>query len=357
MLRSGGNEPAAILYTSGSTGRPKGILVSHSNLIAGARIVSRYLCITPADRLLGVLPFSFDYGLNQLLGATANGAALIMQRSHLPADICRTLEAERVSLMAAVPPLWIQMMGRFSPFTRMNLPALRAITNTGGVFPPELTRVLRTQKPELEIFLMYGLSEAFRSSYLQPHLVDEKPGSIGQAIPETELFVLDAEGRECEVGEVGELVHTGPTVAQGYWNSRQATEAVFRRHPFDDSRYAVWSGDLVRRDADGDLFFVGRNDQMIKTLGFRVSPEEVEEIIRESGLVAEVIVRGVPDSAIGASLVAHIVPENPDTFASDALLEFCRESMPSYMIPGHFQLHEALPLTSSGKIDRKRLAS
>lgn len=353
----GGAEGAAILYTSGSTGRPKGILLSHSNLIAGARIVTRYLSITPADRLLAVLPFSFDYGLNQLLSAVASGAGLVLQRSHLPADICRALEEERVTVMAAVPPLWIQLMGRFSPFRRMELPALRAITNTGGVFPVEISRDLRAQRPSLGVFLMYGLSEAFRSSYLAPDLVDEKPGSIGQAIPETQLFVLDSDGNECGVGEVGELVHAGPTVARGYWNAPESTEAVFRAHPFDSSECAVWSGDMVRKDADGDLYFVGRNDQMIKTLGFRVSPEEVEEFIRESGMVEAVVVRGVSDDVIGARIVADLVPRDVASFDELALLQFCKETMPRYMIPSELQMHDALPLTSSGKLDRKRLAS
>ena len=357
LLLPGGDQAAAILYTSGSTGRPKGILISHSNLIAGARIVSRYLALSPSDRLLGVLPFSFDYGLNQLLGATANGAALILQRSHLPADICRMLEAECVTVMAAVPPLWIQMMGRFSPFMRMQFPALRAITNTGGVFPVELTSAVSKQQPDLEVFLMYGLSEAFRSSYLKPLLANEKSSSIGQAIPETELFVLDVNGRECAEGEVGELVHAGPTVAQGYWNSPEATDAVFRPHPFDPEERAVWSGDLVKKDADGDLYFVGRNDQMIKTRGFRVSPDEVEELIRESGIVAEVAVQGVPDADIGARLVAHVVAIDEATFDVNELLCFCQESMPRYMVPSQVDVRDALPLTSSGKIDRKRLAS
>jgi acyl-CoA ligase (AMP-forming) (exosortase A-associated) len=353
----GGGEPAAILYTSGSTGRPKGILISHDNLLAGARIVSRYLAIQPDERIISILPFSFDYGLNQLLTAMENGATLYLQRSHFPADICRALERHAITAMAAVPPLWIQFMQDHSPLRQMSLPHLRYITSTGGVFPVELVARYRQHLPGTRIYLMYGLSEAFRSTYLPPDEVERRPASMGRAIPETEIHVLDRDGRECEAGQVGELVHRGPTVALGYWRDPQATAAVFRPSPFAAAgERVVHSGDMVRRDDEGFLYFAGRRDQLIKCQGFRVSPDEVEEILYASGLVAEAAVCGVPDDAMGQAIVAHVVPRDRNGFSESALMSFCRREMPRYMIPRAVRTHAALPRTASGKLDRKRVA-
>lgn len=357
---AGGRTPAAILYTSGSTGRPKGILLSHANLTAGARIVTGYLGLRRDDRVLSVLPFSFDYGLNQLLCAVRVGATLALQRSHFPPDICRALERQRITVLAGVPALWIQLMARFSPLPTLALPDLRILTNSGGAFPAALVDRYRAHLPHAQLFLMYGLSEAFRSTFLPPDLLDRKPGSIGRAIPETEVFVLDAGGaaRVCADDEPGELVHRGPTVALGYWQNPKATAERFRPDPFAPAsgEIVVYSGDVVRRDADGFLFFVGRRDQLIKTQGFRVSPEEVEEVLYASGLVAEAVAGGVADESGDTAIVVHVVPAEPATFATDALLTFCRREMPAYMVPKSVQVHASLPRTGSGKVDRKAVA-
>lgn len=354
----GGDAPAAILYTSGSTGRPKGILVSHANLIAGARIVASYLGIQSDERILSVLPFSFDYGLNQLLTAVRCGCTLVLQRSHFPADVCRALERHRITALAGVPSLWIQLMERQSPLSRMELPLLRYITNSGGAFPTELVRRYRERWPHVRIYLMYGLSEAFRSTYLPPDEIDRRPDSMGKPIPETEVLVIGADGECCAPGEQGELVHRGPTVALGYWNDAEATARVFRSDPLDPDakRAVVYSSDIVRRDQEGFLYFVGRSDQLIKSYGYRVSPEEVEELIYASRLVAEVVVHGRPDAVAGASIVAHVVPVEPGLFEPRALLEYCRANMPAYMVPKVIEVHDGFPRTASGKVDRKALA-
>ncbi len=356
VQQAGGSAPAAILYTSGSTGRPKGILISHDNLLAGARIVSRYLSIQEDERIISILPFSFDYGLNQLLTAAGAGATLFLQRSAFPADICRTLTRHAITAMGAVPPLWIQLMQEHSPLAKTAFPHLRYITNTGGAFPVELVNRYREHLSGTRIYLMYGLSEAFRSTYLPPDQVTSRPGSMGRAIPETEIHVLDERGRECAPGQVGELVHRGPTVALGYWRDPEATAAVFRESPFappGSGERVVFSGDLVRRDEDGFLYFAGRRDQLIKCQGFRVSPDEVEETLHASGLVAEVVVQGVPDEVMGQAIVAHVVPRQPAAFTEELLLEYCRREMPRHMIPRTVRVHAALPRTASGKIDRK----
>ena len=354
---------AAILYTSGSTGRPKGILLSHANLLAGARIVSGYLGMRPDDRVLSVLPFSFDYGLNQLLTTVRVGALLGLQRSRLPADICRALTRDRITLMAGVPALWIQLMARHSPFPTTAFPDLRILTNSGGAFPDGLIDRYRAHLPHARLFLMYGLSEAFRSTFLAPELLDHKRGSMGKAMPETDVWVVakDADGalRVCADDEAGELVHRGPTVALGYWRNPVATAERFHPDPFaaDSGECVVFSGDVVRRDAEGFLFFVGRHDQLIKTQGFRVSPDEVEEVLYASGFVTEAAVSSAADEQGDRFLVAHVVPTPQSEFSGEALLEFCRREMPSYMVPKAVRVHTSLPHTGSGKIDRRALGS
>lgn len=357
-FESSNPEPAIILYTSGSTGRPKGILVSHANLLAGTRIVSAYLELQHDERILSVLPFSFDYGLNQLLTAVSLGATLVLLRSHMPADVCRALVDHEITGCAGVPPLWIQLMSDVSPFRTLECPRLRYITNSGGAFPPDLVRQYRRYIPHTRIYLMYGLSEAFRSTYLSPALVDERPDTIGKPIPETEVLVVDDNGDECVPGQVGELVHRGPTVAMGYWNDLDSTARVFRPDTLrggNPSRHVVCSGDLVSRDADGFLYFVGRRDKMIKSQGYRISPEEVEEIILASHLVSEVAVCGRSDRLSGAVIVAHVVPKQSEPFDKQALISFCQREMPSYMQPRVIVVHDALPRTASGKIDRHSL--
>jgi acyl-CoA synthetase (AMP-forming)/AMP-acid ligase II len=200
---------------------------------------------------------------------------------------------------------------------------------------------------------MYGLSEAFRSTYLPPEEIDRRPGSMGKAIPECEILVVDEHGKICGPEQVGELVHAGPTVSLGYWKRPDSTAAVFKPDPRDpNAPLVVYSGDLVRKDADGFLYFVGRRDQQIKSHGFRMSPEEVEEAVNRSGMVAEVIVRGIPDELAGQVVVAHVVARNPETFSVADLKSFCETEMPRYMVPKHIEVHEKFPRTSSGKVDR-----
>jgi amino acid adenylation domain-containing protein len=353
------NELAALLYTSGSTGRPKGIAISHANLVAGARIVTSYLEITENERILSVLPFSFDYGLNQLLSAVERRATLFLQRSHLPADICRSLQQFEITGLAGVPPLWAQLLERTSPFASMKFPQLRYLTNSGGVFPKPLLARYRELLPTTDIFLMYGLTEAFRSTYLPPAELERRLGSMGKAIPETEIFAVDDTGRRCGAGEIGELVHAGPTVALGYWRNEEATREKFRPHPFRPSsdERVVYSGDLVRMDDEGFFYFVSRRDQMLKCYGFRVSPEDVEEQLHASGLVQEIAIVGRPHDIAGTALVAHVVPKDPARFDPAALLEHSRARMPQYMVPIEIVVRESLPRTSSGKLDRKRVAT
>ena len=352
-VRRVGPDLAQIIYTSGSTGLPKGVTLMHSNLWSGVRAVSSYVRITSRDRIASLLPFSFDYGFNQLLCAVGSGARLIVERSPLPQQIVATLRAAAVTVLPCVPPLWLQLLGT-SAFRDSSLPALRAMTNTGGRVPVEAVRQLRTANPQAQLFLMYGLTEAFRATYLPPELVDAHPDSIGIAIPGSEILVVREDLTPCEPGEVGELVQRGSTVAAGYWNDPETTARVFRPNPLrvpgqPDSERVVFSGDLVRRDANGLLYYVGRRDGLIKSLGYRVSPDEIADVIYASGQVAEAVVGTVPDKVRGDSIVAYVVLSEKGSV--EGLQRFCRAELPTYLQPGRFVPRTALPRTSSGKFD------
>jgi acyl-CoA synthetase (AMP-forming)/AMP-acid ligase II len=348
-----GGDGAQIIYTSGSTGQPKGVTLSHSNLWAGARAVTSYLHISRDDRIASLLPFSFDYGFNQLLCAVGTGAALIVERSPVPQQIVGTLRTLEATVLAGVPPLWLQLLAT-ETFRAEPLVRLRAMTNTGGRLPVEAVRTLRRSQPQAELFLMYGLTEAFRSTYLPPSEVDHHPDSIGQAIPGAEILILHEDLTPCGSGEVGELVHRGPTVALGYWNDAEATAKVFRPHPLrpaglPDAERVVFSGDLVRRGEDGWLYYVARRDRMIKTLGYRVSPDEVAEALYASGQVREGLVGAEPDPERGERIVAYVVLA--DGGSVDLLEAFCRAELPRYMQPSRIEVRPELPRTSSGKHD------
>jgi amino acid adenylation domain-containing protein len=353
-----GNDVAQIIYTSGSTGLPKGVAISHANLWAGMQAVVDYLGVRRDDRIASLLPFSFDYGLNQLLSCIGTGAALVVERSSMPQRIVRTLREEAVTILPAVPPLWLQLLG-VTAFEQEPLAELRIMTNTGGRIPTQAVRRLRACQPQASLVLMYGLTEAFRSTYLDPEKVDSKPNSIGRAIPGAQILVLDQDGRPCPPGEAGELVHRGPTVALGYWDDPVSTAQVFRRNPVcpvgvHATEQVVFSGDLVTRDEDGDLFFVGRRDGMIKTLGYRVSPDEVVDALYASGEVTEAVVAAEPDELHGARIVAFVVlaPEGD----VGRLRAFCSEEMPRYMRPERIEVRSSLVRTPSGKFDPRAMA-
>lgn len=357
IVARGDQDLAQLVYTSGSTGMPKGVAIAHGNLWAGMRAVTTYLEIEATDRIASLLPFSFDYGFNQLLCAVGKGACLVIERSPMASTIARTLEEEGVTVLPALPPLWVQLLAT-PAFTSHPLAALRCMTNTGGVLPVPVVRHLREAQPSAKLFLMYGLTEAFRATYLPPEEADRRPDSIGIAIPGAEILVLRDDLTLCDAGEEGELVQRGPTVALGYWNDPEATAARFRPDPFastgTEAGRVVFSGDVVRRDEQGFLYFVGRRDRMIKTLGYRVSPDEVAAVLYDSGLVVEAVVTAEPDEKRGALLVAHVVLHPEGDVAG--LEAYCRTELPRYLQPARYVVHDTLPRTASGKHDARALA-
>ena len=345
-----------LLYTSGSTGRPKGVMVSHAQLMAGSTIVSTYLEITGEDRLLAILPFSFDAGLNHLMTTVEHGATLVMMSFTFAREIVEMWEREKITGMGGVPTLWSLIAQPSSSLHKRSLPHLRYLSNTGGAMPQSVLATLRAALPKTSIYLMYGLTEAFRSTYLPPVELDRRPTSMGKAIPDTEILVINDDGKLCQPGEVGELVHRGPTVSMGYWGQPDLTAKVLRPNPLlpaelGEMERVCYSGDLVKMDEDGYLYFVGRRDTMIKSSGYRISPTEVEEALFSSGKLREVAVIGLPDEMLGQSIKAYVVPREDESVTDEALLAHCGEKLPRYMVPAIVEFLESLPKTSNGKLD------
>lgn len=351
---------AAILYTSGSTGKPKGVVLSHRNMVAGARSVAQYLENHAGDRILSVLPLSFDAGFSQLTTAFHSGASVVLFNYLLPRDVIAIAEREAVTGITAVPPIWIQLAQL--PWPEEARKSLRYIANTGGKMPKATLEALRKALPETKVFLMYGLTEAFRSTYLPPEEVDRRPDSIGKAIPNAEILVVREDGTPCAPGEPGELVHRGALVSMGYWNDPEKTAERFKPAPgrpggLTIPELAVWSGDTVKTDEEGFLYFISRRDEMIKTSGYRVSPTEVEEVVYATGLVGEAAAVGVPHPVLGQAIVVIATPKPGSAIDPDALLAQCRRDLPAYMVPARIETRQAsLPRNPNGKIDRKLLA-
>lgn len=350
----------AILYTSGSTGLPKGVALSQRNLVVGAQIVSTYLENHADDRILSVLPFSFDYGLNQLTTALRVGATLVLQRARLPGDLLRALRAHRITGLAGVPAVWVLLLQSARSLEAEPLTDLRYITNSGGRVPTAHVAGLRRSLPTTKIYLMYGLTEAFRSTFLPPSEIERGSECLGTPVPNTEIWVLDESGKECAPDEVGELVHRGPTVALGYWGREEETRRVFRPSPFappelDATERVVYSGDLARRDAQGYLYLVGRRDALIKLQGYRISPEEVEDLLVSTGFVREACAFGVAD-AEGAQRIVAVVSLRADCEGTEAAIRAaCLENAPPYLVPGTLHIADDLPKTPSGKVDRQAI--
>lgn len=347
---------AAILYTSGSTGRPKGVMLSHANLWLGAESVASYLKLVPEDRVLGVLPLSFDYGQNQLLSTWFAGGAVAPLDYLTPRDVVKTVARHGATTLAGVPPLWVQLVESEWPADTAGL--LRRLTNSGGALTPSLIDAMRATFPKADIYPMYGLTEAFRSTYLDPKFVADHPTSMGRAIPHAEILVCRPDGTITADEEPGELVHCGPLVAKGYWQDAERTAQRFKPAP-NASQYggmAVWSGDTVRRDANHLLYFVGRDDAMIKTAGNRVSPTEVEDVAVASGLIFEAVAFGVPDERLGAAIIL-IVRGKGGAADEEGLAGYLRQNLPNFMQPQTIEWRGELPRNPNGKLDRVAIAA
>ncbi|MBV2127718.1 acyl-CoA ligase (AMP-forming), exosortase A system-associated [Arsukibacterium indicum] len=353
------SDMAAILYTSGSTGKPKGVVLSQRNMLVGASSVATYLQNRAEDVILALLPLSFDYGLSQLTTAFSTGASVVLLDFFLVQDVVRAVARHKVTGIAAVPPLWAQLAKAKWPDD--SAASVRYLTNSGGAMPQPLLQQLQSIFSNAEPYLMYGLTEAFRSTYLPPADLARKPGSMGKAIPNAEILVVREDGSLCGPNEPGELVHRGPLVSLGYWNAPEKTAERFKFDPVAPAGIqitspAVWSGDTVKADEEGYLYFVGRRDEMIKTSGYRVSPTEVEEAIyRLDPALVDVAAMGVYDGVDQAILVVVATSgDEPDIASWQTQL---KRSLPNFMQPKTILVLDKLPKNANGKIDRKTLAN
>ena len=355
FFRSKADDTAAIIYSSGSTGKPKGIVISQRNLADGARIVASYLGTTATDRIASVLPLTSDYSLNQLWQILFTGSSLYLHDFIFPRDLFRLLASERITALPVMPVIITHMFDPqlAGPEDDLDFSALRYVSTTGGPVTATMLGHLRRTFPKSDIVLMYGLTEAFRSSWLPPDQLSARPTSIGKAIPEVELYVMDDQGQDCAPGVPGQLVHRGGCVAKGYWNAPEATAERFRQIDRFPGETVVFSGDLVRRDQEDYLYFLGRMDSMIKTHGFRVSPTEIEEHARRFDGISDAVAFGIDNPEIGQDISLAYTTIDRTPVASDALTHHFRLGMPHYMVPRWFIHMEALPATASGgKVDR-----
>jgi acyl-CoA synthetase (AMP-forming)/AMP-acid ligase II len=355
FFRSKPGDTAAIIYSSGSTGRPKGIVISHKNFADGARIVASYLGTKATDRIAGVLSLNFDHGLNQLWQTLYLGSSLYLHDIMFPRDLFRLIARERLTVLPVMPVIISRMFDPQlpGPDADLDFSALRYVSTTGGPVTARMLDQLRKRFPSTDIVLMYGLTEAFRSSWLPPDQVTVRPTSIGKAIPEVELYVLDEKGRDCAPGVPGQLVHRGGCVTKGYWNAPKATVERFRQIDRFPGETVVFSGDQVWQDEEGFLYFLGRMDSMIKTHGFRVSPTEIEEHARRFDRLFDAVAFGIDNPEIGQDIAVVYTTTDRTRLASDALTDHFRAGMPHHMVPRWFVHLEAFPATGSGgKVDR-----
>ncbi|WP_217125479.1 AMP-binding protein [Hydrogenophilus thiooxidans] len=353
------NDPAAIFYTSGSTGFPKGVVVSHRNLLAGAQTVAHYLGLTTTDRILALLPLSFDAGFSQLTTAWTVGATVVLHDYFLPRDALAVVGEHQISVLTAVPPLWRQLLNLSWPTTFAE--HFRLGASTGGKMPPRWVAEWYDRCPKSPFFVMYGLTEAFRATYLPPSEWPKRPESIGIPVPNNDVIVVREDGTRAPPGEIGEIVQRGPLVSLGYWNDPVKTQARFRTLPpalrpangaLPLPEIAVFSGDYGYCDDDGFLYFVGRRDGQIKTSGYRVSPEEIESVLLAHPAVVECCACGLDDPLLGQKIAVAVVVSLNNVTAAD-LTAHCRRHLATYQVPALIDLvTEPLPRNPNGKIDR-----
>jgi len=351
-----GNDNAAIIYSSGSTGRPKGILIAHRNLAEGADICAEYLGTGEDDRIGCVLSFNFDYGMNQIWQTIRQGCTLILHELALPNDLFSMLARERVTALPVMPVFLTKMFDRRLKVdtSRFDLSSVRYVCSTGGRLSADMIADMRGAFPTARIFSMFGLTEAFRGTYLPPDKLDAFPTSVGRAIPDCQILVLDESGEECAPNAVGELVQRGATVTKGYWNDPVNTAKSFRQHPRFPGETLVYSGDKVYKDENGFVYFVARADDMIKTKGFRVSPTEIETEVLRHPEVVEAVAFAVPNITIGEDVACAYTSADGKPIADAVLKQFLKSQLPNHMVPAILVHFDSFPiLGNAGKHDRK----
>lgn len=346
---------AAIIYTSGSTGDPKGVMLSHRNMLTAATSVNTYLGNTEDDVILGVLPLAFDYGLYQMLMAFQSGARLVLERSFaFPAQVLNVMAAERITAFPGVPTIFA-VLSQLKNLKDYDLSSIRYVTNTAAALPVKHITFLAEMFPQAQIFSMYGLTECKRCTYLPPSEIKRRPESVGVAIPNTELWIVDDHDNKVGPGVIGQLVIRGATVMQGYWEKPQQTAKKLRPGPLPGER-VLYTGDHGKLDEDGYLYFVGRMDDVIKSRGEKVAPKEVENMLMNLADVKEAAVIGVPDDVLGQAVKAFVVLEPGVEPNAKKLQRECQQMLENFMVPKFIEFLDALPKTTTGKIKKSGLS-
>jgi acyl-CoA synthetase (AMP-forming)/AMP-acid ligase II len=347
---------ATLIYTSGSTGEPKGVMSTHHNMISAARSIIQYVGNVEDDIILDVLPLSFDYGLYQVIMAFMFSGTVVLEKSFLYLHrILERIAQEKVTGFPIVPTI-VAMLLKLQDLTKYDFSTLRYMTNTGAALPVEHIRRLRSMFPQVTMVSMFGLTECKRVCYLPPEELDRRPSSVGKAMPNCEVFVVDEDGQEVAPGQTGELIIRGSNVMQGYWADPKLTAKTYRDGAYPSGRI-LYSGDYFRRDEQGFLYFLGRKDDMIKSKGERISAKEVENNICGMEGVAEVAVIGMPDEIFGQAIKVYIVPAPQVELTEKQVLRYCSANMETFMVPKYVEFLDCLPKTPNGKIDKKRLKS
>ncbi len=343
-----------IIYTSGSTGNPKGVMSSHSNTLSATRSISQYLEMNTQDIIMNVLPFSFDYGLYQIFITFINGATLIIEKSFaFPYTILEKISEQKVTGFPIVPTM-AALLFKIKDLTTFDFSSLRFLSNTAAALPFNHIEKLQMLFPAAQIYSMYGLTECKRVSYLPPEDIKRKKDSVGIAMPNEEVFVVDENGKEVGPNVVGELVIRGANVMQGYWKDPETTAKVFKPGRYSGETL-LYSGDFFKKDEEGYLYFISRKDDMIKTKGERVSPKEIESMLYEMTGLSEVSIFGIPDEIFGQSIVAAVVLEKDKEISQKDLRKYCAQNLEPFMVPKVFKFYKEFPKLLSGKIDKKTI--
>jgi amino acid adenylation domain-containing protein len=346
---------AAIIYTSGSTGDAKGVMLTHRNMLAAGTSISAYLGIREDEVILGVLPLAFDYGLYQMIMGFRAGARLVLERSFtFPAEILNLMVAEGVTGFPGVPTIFA-ILAELKSLASYDLSRIRYVTNTAANLPVKHITLLRQLFPDALIYSMYGLTECKRCTYLPPEDIDRKPESVGIAIPNTELWIVDDQDNKVGPGVVGQLVIRGATVMKGYWEKPEATAKKLKPGPVPGET-VLYTGDYCRLDAQGYLYFVGRMDDVIKSRGEKVAPKEVENALMNIPGVKEAAVIGVPDALLGQAVKAFVVMEEGSVLTDRQLQMECQRRLENFMVPKFIAQVAALPRTDTGKIKKTGLS-
>jgi amino acid adenylation domain-containing protein len=345
---------AALIYTSGTTGNPKGVTMTHANMVFAAGSIAQYLRLREHDRILGVVPLAFDYGLYQLLMSVYMRATLVLERGFAyPAQVLKRIDEEQVTVFPGVPTIYATLVAMHER-TPLRYESVERVTNTAAALPPSFHDPLREIFPDALVFRMYGLTECKRVSYLEPELIGEKPTSVGKAIPGTETLVLGADGKPVPPGETGILHVRGPHVMVGYWNQPQLTAEMLVDGPIPGEKM-LCTHDHFTVDEGGFLYFVGRSDDIIKSRGEKVSPVEVENALFSIPGVEEAAVLGAPDELLGEAIHAYVVLGEGVELGERDIVAACRERLESFMVPTKVFFRDELPKTATGKIRKKGL--